>query len=108
MTAVRTKRRGFVSVPGGSKTKKSSTSSFLVEDPALHVYSQATSLNDIDYYGLGQATPRIPFGFGMTEVIGGGNVAWPLFRPLNLSLLGEVNVRAYSLRSYSGSTVNAF
>jgi hypothetical protein len=106
-TAVRTKRRGFVAVSGGSKSKKkSSTTSFLTEDPVLHVYSQATSLSHIDYYGLGQATPRTPFGFGMTEVIGGGNLVWPVFKPLNLSLLGEVNGRAYSLRSYSSSTVD--
>jgi hypothetical protein len=107
MTAVRTKRHGFVAVPGGSKTKKSSTSSFLKEDLVFHFYSQATSLNHIDYYGLGQGTPRIPFGFGMTEVIGGGNAVWPVFRPLNLSLMGEVNGRAYSLRSFSSSTVDA-
>lgn len=105
MTAVWTKRRGFVAVPGGSTTKKNATSSFLKEDLVLNVYSQATSLNHIDYYGLGQETPRTPFGFGMTETIGGGNVLWPVFKPLNLSLLGEVNGRAYSLRSYSSSTV---
>jgi hypothetical protein len=107
MTAVRTKRRGFVAVPGGSKTKKSSTSSFMTEDLVAHFYSQATSLNHIDYYGLGQGIARVPSGFGMTEVIGGGNVVWPVFKPLNLSLLGEVNGRAYSLRSYSSSTVYA-
>lgn len=105
MTAVRTKRRGFVAVPGGPNTKKSSTSGFLKEDPVLHVYTQATSLNHIDYYGLGEGTPRIPFGFGMTEVMGGANVVLPLFQPLHLSLMGEANGRAFSLRSYASSTV---
>jgi hypothetical protein len=107
MTAVRTKAPSFVAVPGGSKTQKRSTSSFLKESPVLHFYSQATSLNHIDYYGLGQGTPRTPFGFGMTEVIGGGNVVWPVFKPLNFSVMGEVNGRAYSLRSYSSHTVYA-
>ena len=107
MTAVHTKRHGFVAVPGGSTAKKKATSSFLTEDPVLHIYAQASSLNQITYYGLGEGTSRQPFGFGMTEVIGGGNVVLPICKLLHVSLLGEVNGRAYSLRSYSSSTVSA-
>jgi hypothetical protein len=105
VTAVLTNHVGIKPVPGGSTPHR--RQSFLKENLVVHFYTQATSLNHISYYGLGQGAPRTPFGFGMTEVIGGGNVVWPVFKPLNLSLLGEVNGRTFSLRGFSNSTTNS-
>jgi hypothetical protein len=75
------------------------------EMPVFHVYGQGISLNQIGFYGLGQGTPRSELGFGMTETIAGADVLWPVFQPLNLSLLAEVNGRFFSLRGAHTSTV---
>jgi hypothetical protein len=73
------------------------------EMPVFHAYAQAISLNTIPYYGLGPGSASPPSFFGMTETIAGGNVTWPLFDPLKLSLFGEVNGRFISLRGAGGT-----
>jgi hypothetical protein len=70
----------------------------LQEMPVIHAYVQGISLNDITYYGLGQGTSASHSNFGMTETIAGSNIVWPLFKALNVSLLGEANGRFFSIR----------
>lgn len=66
--------------------------------PVFNFYAEATSLNQIYFYGLGPNT--LPSGasvFAMTETIGGGNAILPLGRG-GVSILGEVNFRVPVLR----------
>jgi hypothetical protein len=73
--------------------------------PIFNVYAQTTSLNKIAYYGLGRLTARADQTFfGMRETIVGVNVIYPLFKPLNLALLGEVNGRFVDIRESNGNS----
>jgi hypothetical protein len=73
--------------------------------PVINVYTQTTSLNKIAYYGLGPNTARADQTFfGMRETIVGTNVIYPIFRPLNLALLGEVNGRFVDIRGSNGNS----
>jgi hypothetical protein len=103
MTAVLI-RHEKITIQTGSAPRKPSTLS-LHEMPVFHLYGQGISLNQIGYYGLGQGTPRSELGFGMMESIVGADVVWPLFKTLNVSLLGEANGRFFSLRGSQTSTV---
>ncbi len=82
---------------------KQSSSLVLQEKPVFHAYAQSTSLNRISYYGLGPGSSRNPSYFGLSETIVGGNVVWPFFRKLNVSLLAEMNGRFFSIRSGEGA-----
>ena len=67
--------------------------------PILNVYAQAISLNKIAYYGLGPDTTRADQTFfGMRETIVGANLLYPVFKPLNVSVHGEVNGRFVDVR----------
>jgi len=103
MTAVLI-RRERIAVSMGKPSSKPSTLS-LHEMPVFHVYGQGTSLNQLGYYGLGQGTPRSLATFGMTETVAGGNVVWPVWSALNLSLIGEANGRFFDLRPVQSSGV---
>jgi hypothetical protein len=103
MTGVLIRHQKII-ITTGPATKKPSNLA-LEEMPVFHVYGQGISLNQIGFYGLGQGTPRTESLFGMTESIVGGNVVWPLWSALNLSLLAEVNGRFFSLRGSQTSTV---
>ena len=103
MTAVLIRHPKIVMRPGSAGHKPSRLT--LHEMPVFHVYGQGISLNQIGFYGLGQGTPRSELGFGMTETIAGANAVWPVFQPLNLSLIGEVNGRFFSIRGAQSSTV---
>ena len=82
------------------------TSSLVLQDmPVFHGYVQGISLNNIQYYGLGQGTSTSHSYFGMTETIAGGNVVWPLFKRLNVSLFGEANGRFFSIRGRHGDNI---
>jgi hypothetical protein len=73
--------------------------------PVFNVYAQATSLKKIAYYGLGPDTTRDEQTFfGMRETIVGANVIYPVFNPLKLSLLGEVNGRFVDIRGSHGNS----
>src|SRR5205085_11640992 len=70
----------------------------------VNLYVQSTSLNKLNFFGLGNDT-TLPGKslFGMTQTIVGGNVIKPVFevgaiRGLNLALLGEVNGRFVDIR----------
>ena len=73
--------------------------------PIFNVYAQTTSLNKIAFYGLGPNTARADQTFfGMRETIVGTNVIYPVFKPLNLALLGEVNGRFVDIRASNGNS----
>lgn len=100
MSAVLIRHQQIKPRPGGAAGKLSRLS--IREMPVFHAYTQAISLNSIPYYGLGQGTGNQRSFFGMTETIAGGNVVWPVFDPLKLSLFGEANGRFISLRNGGG------
>jgi hypothetical protein len=71
--------------------------------PIFNVYAQAASLNKVAFYGLGPDTQRADQTFfGMRETIVGASVTYPVFRPLNMSLHGEVNGRFVDIRESRG------
>lgn len=73
--------------------------------PYFNLYTQAISLNKIDYFGLGPATTRAARSFfGMREIIPGVNaiVPVPAAKWLNLSLFGEANGRFVDIRGSPG------
>lgn len=77
--------------------------------PVLNLYSDTTSLNHVDFYGLGPntaQTSRTTFGF--RENITGVSTTVPLngiLPPLRLALMGELNGRFPSVRSGSEKTI---
>lgn len=82
--------------------------SFVHPYTLVNVYAQAISLNRILYFGLGNnSTIADQSVFGMSETILGANVIKPIYewsavRPLNVSLVGEMNGRFTSLRGNHG------
>jgi hypothetical protein len=73
--------------------------------PEFNLYVQAASLNKLDYYGLGPFTSRSSLAFfGMTEVITGGNVTYPVLGSSGLALYGELNGRWVDIRGRHGDT----
>ena len=100
-----------VTVPGEApdNTKASTRApSFTHPFTLFNIYAQTISLNQVNYFGVGNDT--IPAGkslFGMRETIVGANVIKPVFeiaaiRWLNLALLGEANGRFPSIRGEHG------
>ena len=72
--------------------------------PILNFYAQGASLNKVAYYGLGPDTKRADQTFfGMRETIVGANVIYPVFKPLNMSLHGEMNGRFVDIRPSNGN-----
>lgn len=75
------------------------------------LYVQTSSLNKLNFFGLGNDTPRTGGSvFGMTETIVGGDAIkpvyeWPAIRRLNLSLLGEINGRFVGIRGDHGQSL---
>ena len=76
----------------------------------FNLYVQATSLNKVNYFGLGNDTSLTDKSlFGMTQTIVGANAIkpvyeWPAIQKLNLALLGEVNGRFVSIRGEGGQS----
>jgi hypothetical protein len=69
--------------------------------PVFNLYSQATSLNKIFYFGLGPLTSRSTQTFyGETQTVTGGNATIPLFGAL--AAFGELNFRTVDLRGRHG------
>src|SRR5579863_1214622 len=74
--------------------------------PEFNLYVQAESLNKLDYYGLGPFTSRQNLAsFGMTEVVAGGNVTYPVFGSSGLALYGELNGRWVDIRGRNGDSI---
>jgi len=67
--------------------------------PLFDLYTQTTSLNRVDFYGLGPDTPRTAHTtFGLTETITGVKATVPIASRLGLGVLAEVNGRFPSIR----------
>jgi hypothetical protein len=94
-------------VAGTSKPAESFTHPYTVFD----LYAQSISLNQLNFFGLGNDTTLAGKSvFGMSETIVGGSALKPVFewaaiRPLHLSLLGEVNGRFVGIRGDHGQSV---
>jgi hypothetical protein len=102
MTAILTTPRKETTTRGRpDPNHKSTPPSF--ERPEFHLYAQTITLNKIDYFGLGPSTTLADRSFyGMRETIPGGNVWWPVFEPLHVSLYGELNGRLVDIRASTG------
>lgn len=73
------------------------------EQRVYNIYAQSTSLNKLTFFGEGPATTTAGRSFfGMTEHVFGGNVIWPFYGKLNLSLFGEINARLPDIRPSRG------
>ncbi len=73
--------------------------------PYFNLYTQAISLNKIDYFGLGPGTSSTGRTFfGMREIIPGVNAIVPISAAgwMNLSLYGEANGRLVAIRGSYG------
>jgi len=75
------------------------------------LYAQSISLNQINYFGLGNDTAvSAKSVFGMSQTIVGGSAIkpvyeWATIRKLHLALLGEVNGRFVDIRGNHGESV---
>jgi hypothetical protein len=66
--------------------------------PVLNLYAEATSLNHLDFYGLGPDTiATMKSSFGLTETVAGASVILPL-NHFGLSVNAEVDGRVPQLR----------
>jgi hypothetical protein len=76
------------------------------EYPVMNAYAQTTSLNTINYFGMGPTTSRSSEAlFGIRETIVGANAILPVVPRWNLSVFGELNGRFVDIRdSRSSST----
>jgi hypothetical protein len=76
----------------------------------FNLYAQTTSLNKLNFFGLGNNTTLAGASvFGMSQTILGANVTKPVFelpsiKKLNLALLGEVNGRFVDIRGEHGQS----
>jgi len=100
------------STPSGEQPAKPKKHEVRVHPFTVYnLYAQATSLNKLNYFGLGNDSALTGASvFGMTQTIVGGNVTKPVFElpalsKLNLSLFGEVNGRFVSIRGDGGQSV---
>jgi hypothetical protein len=97
--------------PGGSPAVKKPSANFVHPYTVFNLYAQTTSLNKLNYFGLGNDSSLAGASvFGMTQTIVGGNVIkpvyeWPSIRKLNLSLFGEINGRFVDIRGKNGESV---
>jgi len=71
--------------------------------PVLNFYSQATSLNQLFFFGLGPNTLKANRSlYGMTETVSGANAIIPTKSPF--SFYGEFNVRTVDIRGRHGQS----
>jgi hypothetical protein len=102
-----------VSIPGPGEATDTprEPASFTHPYTVFNLYAQTTSLNKLNFFGLGNDSPLAGKSvFGMTQTIVGVSVTKPVFewaaiRGLNLSLLGEVNGRFVDIRGNHRETV---
>jgi len=102
-----------VTIPGESSDKDQKSTrapSFTHPYTVFNLYAQTISLNQLNYFGLGNDTVLAGKSlFGMSQTVVGGSVIKPVFefasiRWLNLALLGEVNGRFLSIRGEHGQS----
>jgi len=93
--------RENIGVITGTPSQTPAKSNLTVREyPVINVYTQAISLNTVDYYGLGNSTSRAGETIlGMRETIAGANAIVPIVPKWKISLFGEMNGRFVDLRS---------
>jgi len=97
--------------PGSGTEASPSTAIFTHPYTVYDLYAQSISLNELNYFGLGNDTlPAAKSVFGMSETIVAGMVTKPIYewariKALHLSLLGEVNGRWVGIRPEVGQSV---
>lgn len=99
-------KRPRMVTPGATPIK---TRTFTRPAPVVNFYYETTSLNRINYYGLGPDTlPAAESAFGLTESIVGVSANAPLPESfldlLGISVLGEINGRLPSVRGHQDSS----
>ena len=93
-----------------AEEKSKGTVNFTHPYTVYNLYAQSTSLNKVNFFGLGNNTTLAGKSlFGITQTIVGGSVIkpvyeWAAIRKLNLALLGEVNRRFVSIRGEPGQS----
>lgn len=97
--------RENITITTGTGGPRSGSNLAVHEYSVINVYAQGISLNNIDYYGLGNSTARSEESvFGMQETITGVNAIVPIIPKLKLSLFGEMNGRFVDLRAEHGAS----
>jgi hypothetical protein len=97
--------------PTPPSSKKPAKSNLVHPYAVFNLYAQSTSLNKINFFGLGNDSSLTGSAlYGMTQTIIGGNVIkpvfeWPAISKLNLALLGELNGRFVDIRGDHGQSV---
>ena len=77
---------------GGSSAPKSNLA--VQEQLVFHVYAENTSLQKVNFFGIGPNTSDTDrFFFSQRETITGGNAVWPVWKKFNVALFGEANGR---------------
>lgn len=102
-----------VSSPAGApKSKKARPGrNFVHPYTVINFYAQTISLNQLFYFGQGNASsPQGQTAYGMSETIAGVSAIkpvfeWALIRKLNLSINGEMNGRFVGLRANTNTSV---
>ncbi len=88
----------------GQPAPKKSTLS-VQEQLIFHVYAENTTLNKINFFGIGPGTSDTNREFfSQREAITGGNVVWPIWKRFNVALFGEANGRFVSIGQPYGAT----
>jgi hypothetical protein len=78
----------------GKKTAPAKSNLSVQEQLVFHVYAENTSLNKINFFGIGPGTSDTNREFfSQREAITGGNVVWPVWKKFNVALFGEANGR---------------
>jgi hypothetical protein len=92
LTLVWIHRPKIVISTGSASSSKSNLS--IQEQLIFHVYAENTTLNKINFFGIGPSTSDTSrVFFGQREAITGGNTVWPVWKKFNVALFGEANGR---------------
>jgi hypothetical protein len=73
------------------------------EQLIFHIYAENTTLNKINFFGIGPGTSDTSRAFfSQREAITGGNVVWPVWKKFNVALFGEANGRFVDIGQFYG------
>jgi hypothetical protein len=103
LTLVKVHRPKIVISTGTASSSKSNLS--IQEQLIFHVYAENTTLNKINFFGIGPNTSDTSrVFFGQREAITGGNTVWPVWKKFNVALFGEANGRFVDIGNPYGFT----
>ena len=99
--------------PSGRSAPKSNLE--VQEQLVFHVYAETTSLQKINFFGIGPNTSDTDrVFFSQRETITGGNAVWPVWKKFNVAFFGEANGRFVDVGNLygvfdpaTGATLNA-